>query len=161
MEVQTEMERKAIVDAVSVATQTVCSMMLNLEVEVQPAIDQPDPAPVDGVVALLGFTGGWVGTGMVFCSEQFACRVGSAMLMTDVEKINAEILDGVGELANMVLGNFKEGMEPHTGPLSLSIPTVVYGKNFSTRTPIQASWVIVPFLVEGETFEVRVCMKQK
>jgi CheY-specific phosphatase CheX len=61
----------------------------------------------------------------------------------------------------MILGNFKETMESHTGPLSLSVPTVVYGKNFSTRTALQAPWVIVPFQLGDEVFQVRVCIKRR
>jgi chemotaxis protein CheX len=155
------MERNAIVAAVEEATRNVFSMMVNLEVAPQEPIDHPDPEPVDGVVALLGFTGGWIGTGMLFCSDRLACRIGSAMMMAEVHDINGDVLDGIGEMANMVLGNFKEAMEAHLGALTLSVPTVVYGKNFSTRTPVQASWTIVPFLVAQERFEVRVCLKQK
>jgi CheY-specific phosphatase CheX len=83
------------------------------------------------------------------------------MLMTEVNEVNADVLDGIGEMANMVLGNFKENMFRHTGALSLSIPTVVWGKNFSTRTSLRASWVIVPFTTGDDLFEVRVCMKNK
>ena len=42
-----------------------------------------------------------------------------------------EVLDGIGELANMILGNFKESIETQTGPLALTVPTVVYGKKLS------------------------------
>ena len=68
--------------------------------------------------------------------------------MTEVAEVDGEVLDGIGELANMILGNFKESIETQTGPLALTVPTVVYGKNFQTRTPVLASWTIVPFKVE-------------
>ncbi len=135
--------------------------MLAMTVEGQPALDRPDPELLDGVVGLLGFTGGWVGTGMLFCEDHFACRVGSAMLMHECREINADVLDGIGEMANMILGNFKEEMEVLTGPLSLSVPTVVYGKNFSTRTAIHVPWIVVPFHLGDDVFQVRVCMKAR
>ncbi len=155
------MDRRTIINAVTTATTSVYSMMANLEVEPQEPEDHADPEPVNGVVAVLGFTGDWLGTGMLYCSERFACRVGSAMIMTEVSEVNGDVLDGIGEMANMILGNFKEAMETHVGPLQLSVPTVVYGKNFSTRTPLKAIWTIIPFKSGDETFEVRVCIKKK
>lgn len=158
---ESELEREAIIGAVNQATETVFSTMLGMAVQAQPALDRPDPELLDGVVGLLGFTGGWVGTGMLFCEDHFACRVGSAMLMHECKEINADVLDGIGEMANMILGNFKEAMEARTGPLSLSVPTVVYGKNFSTRTSIHVPSIIVPFQLDQDIFQVRVCMKPR
>jgi chemotaxis protein CheX len=155
------MDIQTIVHALHDATKGVFSTMLGMEVTPGEAIDHEDPEPVNGVIALLGFTGPWVGTGMLYCSEQFARHIGSKMLMAEVHEVNADVLDGIGEMANMVLGNFKENMFQHTGALSLSIPTVVWGKNFSTRTSLRASWVIVPFTTGDDLFEVRVCMKNK
>ena len=156
---ETVMDQQIIVDAVRGATENVFSTMMDLEVETLKPTDHQEPGAVDGVVSLLGFTGPWTGTGMFYCSEAFACRVGSALLMTEVTEVNGEVLDGIGELANMILGNFKETIETQTGPLALTVPTVVYGKNFQTRTPVLASWTIVPFKVEDTTFEVRVCIQ--
>ena len=162
MPVETAIDTSVIVGAVQQATESVFSMMLDLPVEIQPHQTVPQPDPVDGVVALLGFTGPWTGTGVLYCDERFACKIGSAMLMTEVTQINGDVLDGLGEVANMVLGNFKESLEPRTGPLGLSVPTVVYGKNFSTRSAIKAEWILVPFnSADGGRFEVRVCMQQR
>ena len=162
MPAETAIDTGLIVGAVQRATESVFSMMLNLPAEVQPHLRVPQPDPVDGVVALLGFVGPWAGTGVLYCDEVFACKIGSAMLMAEVTEINGDVLDGLGEVANMILGNFKESVESHTGPLGLSIPTVVYGKNFSTRTAIKAAWTLVPFKSGDEgRFEVRICIKQK
>lgn len=162
MPVETAIDTSVIVGAVQQATESVFSMMLDLPVKVQPHQTVLQPDPVDGVVALLGFTGPWAGTGVLFCDERFARKIGSAMLMTEVNEINGDVLDGLGEVANMVLGNLKESLEPHTGPLGLTIPTVVYGKNFSTRSAIKSAWTVVPFKSgDDERFEVRVCMQQR
>jgi CheY-specific phosphatase CheX len=151
--------RGLIIAAIHEAATVVFSTMFNLSVVPEPATDHPQPEPVNGIVAMLGFTGPWIGSGMLFCPERTACRVGSAMLMHEIREINSDLLDGLGEMANMILGNFKESMEQHVGALSLSLPMVVYGKNFTTRAPTQAPWIIVPFQLEEDSFEVRVCMK--
>ena len=159
--IESELHRDAIIGAVNHATEAVFSTMLAMTVEALPALDRPVPELLDGVVGLLGFTGGWVGTGLLFCADHFACRIGSAMLMHECNEINADVLDGIGEMANMILGNFKEEMEALTGPLSLSVPMVVFGKNFSARTAVQVPWIVVPFQLEQDVFQVRVCMKSR
>ena len=158
-QVQTSVETATIVDAVCQATQSVFSMMLSLEAEARPHRTVDQPGPVDGVVALIGFTGPWGGTGVFYCQEKLACKMGSSMLMMEINEINGEVLDGVGEVANMILGNFKKSIETHTGALGLSVPTVVYGKNFSTRSAIKSDWTLVPFQCAGDSFEVRICMQ--
>lgn len=157
---ESDLARETIVDALNRATESVFSTMLGLAVQAHPPSGRPEPELLDGVVGLLSFTGNWVGTGILFCEDHFACRVGSAMLLHECKEINADVLDGIGEMANMILGNFKESIQSHTGPLSLSVTTVVYGKNFSTRSPIQAPWTVVPFQIDQDIFQVRICMKR-
>ncbi len=158
-QVETTVDTAVIAGAVREATQAVFSMMLSLEAEAYEPRTVAQPDPVDGVVALIGFTGPWGGTGVLYCHEDLACKMGSAMLMMEINEINGEVLDGVGEVANMVLGNFKESIETHTGALGLSVPTVVCGKNFSTRSTIKSDWTVVPFQCGGDSFEVRICMQ--
>ena len=130
-------------------------MMLAMQPTAGEAQEMENPPSFDGVISLLTFTGDWIGAGMFCCDEAFACKVGSAMLITSVEQVNADVLDGIGEMANIILGNIKEVLEAETGPLTLGIPTVVWGKNFCARTVVKTPWTIVPFECAGGKFEVR------
>ena len=161
MPVAAALETDVIVDAVRQATESVFLTMLALEVHVQPHQAIAQPEPLNGVVALVGFTGPWSGTGTLYCQEGFACKIGSAMLLTEIAEVNGDVLDGVGEVANMVMGNFKQSIESHTGPLGLSVPTIVYGKNFSTRSATKSDWLVVPFKAGDDVFEIRVWIKPK
>jgi CheY-specific phosphatase CheX len=60
----------------------------------------------------------------------------------------------------MALGNFKENLEAQIGALSLSIPAVLYGKNFTARWPVEAPWVVVPFTAAGAACDLRVCIQE-
>lgn len=155
--VSTEVRKDATIES----TQAVFSMMMSLEVRVVHAEETDRLKPRDGVVAMISFTGDWYGTGVIHCEEKIACKIGGAMMMCELEHINTDVLDGVGELANMVLGGFKEAMASHVGQMTLSVPTVVYGKSFLVRTPIKAPWLEVRFEVDGEMFDVLVCMTKK
>ena len=96
--------------------------------------DHPSVEPNDGVVSFIGIAGSWAGTGSLTCSPPMACRICSAMLMTEGTAVDEEVLDAVAELTNMIIGSVKTDLENELGPLGLSIPTVVFGRNFKTKS---------------------------
>ncbi len=155
------LDEQSLTQAVRQATAAVFSTMLNLQVDALENRHVSDPPPDTGVMAVLGFTGDWVGSGVFYCQEKMACRLSSAMLMTEITQITDEVLDGVGEVANMVMGNVKDGLSTVIGPLAMSVPTVVFGRNFQTRPPLRHSWFIAPFQVGEDRFEVRLCLSPK
>ncbi len=149
-----------IIPAVLSATQEVFSTMLNLPLEqVLTREEASDPGAFDGVVALVGVAGDWVGTGRVSCSSRFACQIAGALLMSPpFEAVNEEVLDGVAEVSNMIIGNVKTFLEERLGTMSLSIPTVVFGRNYQTRSARVLQWNVVPFRSGDEIMEVRFCL---
>lgn len=160
MSATTTLATELMTEAARESTSAVFSMMVNMDITALEAFEDPNPPAFDGVVALLAFNGAWIGSGMVCCHERLACLVSSAMLGHELKKVDDDVLDGMGEIANMVLGNVKECLESHTGALSLSIPTVLWGKNYSARSGIRAPWVVQPFQIGKDVFEVRLCMKR-
>ena len=55
-------------------------------------------------------------------------------------------------------GNLKTALEDHLGPMGLSIPTVIHGRNFRSRSVGTQEWSIVPFLLDSGELEVHVCL---
>ncbi len=150
-----------IFDMTGVSVRETFSTMLNLEVERGSAyIEQGAHASKDGVVALVGLAGKWMGTGAISCSSELACKLASIMLMTEYPAVHDDVLDAFGELCNMIIGGFKTRLEHTTGPMGLSLPTVVFGRNFTTRSLAKSHWNVVPFHVLGHPFEVHVCLTQ-
>ncbi len=144
------------------AARSVFFTMLGLPLTDKPSYEAPtEPADAcDGVEALVGIGGSWTGTGRICCSSKFACTMAGALLMTTCEALDEEVLDAVGELANIVIGNIKTGLEEQLGPLGLSIPTVIFGRNYRTRSAGVTSWLVVPFESNEELWEVRFCLVQ-
>jgi len=137
----------------------VFSTMLN--VEIQYGTDRTDtgsPEANDGVVSLIGIAGTWAGTGSLTCSPALACRICSQLLMTESSAVDEDVLDAVAELTNMVIGNVKTDLETQLGPLGLSIPTVVFGRNFKTKSAGHADWMVVEFIWENEPLVVKLCL---
>lgn len=150
-----------IVSAVRSAAHDVFSLMLNLPLEDRPhheRIEKDPPENADGVEAMVGIAGTWIGTGRICCTPQFACRVASALLMAECPGLNEEVLDAMAEVANMIIGNVKTHFEETLGPLDLSIPMVVFGHNYKTRSIGAPSWVVVPFQTGECAWEIRFCL---
>ena len=148
-----------IVDYIRAAAADVFSTMLGLEIKTgTPYMDERAPTVSDGVLAVVSMAGNWTGAGVISCSAEFACRVCNLLLMTEAAAVDEEVLDAVGEVANMIVGNFKTMVEEHAGPLALSIPTVIFGKNFTSRSLGTASWVVVPIEFQQESIELRACL---
>jgi chemotaxis protein CheX len=151
------MQRSEIIQAVHAATAEVFSTMLGVEVEPVPVrTDRSNPSVVEGVMAFVGIAGPWMGSGVISCSASFACRICELFLMTEASAVNEEVLDAVGELTNMIIGNFKTAAEAVVGPLGLSVPTVIYGRNFMSKSLGNNDWLVMPFQCGDDTFEIRV-----
>ena len=153
------MEKEEIVSLVTNATREVFSTMLGTEVVAgEPRIEQAAPGPTEGVVSLVGLAGTWVGTGSISCSSDMARKLSGQFLMTEFASVNEEVLDAMSELTNMIIGNFKTGAEEKLGPMGLSIPTVIFGRNFTTRTVSKKNWILVPFTSGDGSFDIHICL---
>ncbi|MCX6619945.1 MAG: chemotaxis protein CheX [Acidobacteria bacterium] len=145
--------------AIITATEEVFTTMLGMDLIAQASyVDRKASRPMDGVVSLIGLAGSWVGTGSITCSGELACKISGQFLMSEYDAVDEEVLDAVAELTNMIVGNVKTIIEEDLGPLGLSIPTVVFGRNFTTLTIGTSDWTIVPFFCGGEKLEVNICL---
>jgi chemotaxis protein CheX len=112
----------------------------------------------DGVLAFIGLAGLWVGMGSVSVSGALACRISSRFLTADYRSVDDDVLDSMGELTNMIIGNVKTRLEEVLGPMGLTIPTVIYGRNFTSRTLGTEEGTKVLFHLNGERMEIHICL---
>ena len=151
--------RNIIEASISHSVVQIFSTMLGAEIQQgEVSIETSNPEANDGVVSLIGIAGTWVGTGSITCSPSLACRICSQLLMTESSSVDEEVLDAVAELTNMVVGNVKTDLETHLGPLGLSIPTVVFGRNFKTKSAGHAEWIVSKFIWDNEILVVKLCL---
>lgn len=161
-ETMTDQEiQELLITAMKKSTSDVFSTMLGMEAEVG-EVNQGSrsPAPTEGVVSLIGLTGPWMGTGSISCSPQMACALAGALLMGEYPAVDEEVLDAVAEVTNMVIGNVKTMIEEKVGFMGLSIPTVIFGRNFSTKSAGSHSWTMVPFQFSAGKVLVQMCLVQ-
>jgi chemotaxis protein CheX len=151
--------KEFVVDSINQSTLQVFSTMLSVELAPGPAtFEDAKPYMNCEVISLIGIAGSWAGTGSLSCSAAFACRVCANMLMTEATAVDEEVLDAVAELTNIIIGNVKTGLESKLGPLGLSIPTVVYGRNFKTKTAGPTDWISMRFDWDGDHLLVKLCL---
>lgn len=96
--------------------------------------------PISSVIGLSGRAAGMV---VINFSEEVAKQAASAMLMMEVTELNEDVLDAVGEVANMVAGSAKAQLEEYE--LSISLPNIVTGKDHEIHFPSDTTPICVPF----------------
>ena len=94
------------------------------------------------ITSMVGLAGQLCGVLSVRCSEKAAMLMTSKMLGIDVEKVGAEMTDALGEVCNMVAGNFKNKIAGLAEGCVLSPPTVITGSDYNlhalANSPIEA-----------------------
>jgi chemotaxis protein CheX len=109
--------------------------------------------PCDGhgleVTAMVGLAGKLCGVLSLRCSAKSAVRMASRMLGTDPEQASPETWDAIGEVCNMVAGNFKNKISGLGDGCMLSVPTVVSGQDYSLRS-LAGNEIHSTLLFEGE-----------
>ena len=153
-------EHEYVAGLIREATHEVCCTMLGLTpAPGAPAREQTISTTVDGVVVLLGIAGPWTGTGRLHTSAELACRLATALTDVRCENLTDDVLDAMAEIGNMIIGFVKTGLEERLGPLGLSVPTVIYGRNYHTRNQPGSDWTVIDFDCGGEILEVRLCLE--
>lgn len=106
--------------------------MMGLPVEEGPLDDLPQDTDKTEMVAFVGLSGSSAGMLGVYCSEELARRMASALLGEEQETVNEEVRDGFGEIANIIAGNVATALGNMGETVQLSLPSVIHGKSLVT-----------------------------
>ncbi len=147
-------------ESIRAVTADVFATMLNLDIAPAEAVAEPETSSMtDGIVALIGLAGDWVGTGVLQCDAGLACTLYSHLLMTPAtDGVTADVLDAVAEITNMIIGAVKNDIESELGAMGMSVPTVVFGRHFTTRSTGAPPWTTVTFACAGSYLHVRISL---
>ncbi len=138
--------RECWLPTLQLAMQEVFELMLACPLHVS-----PEPAPEQGldITAMVGLAGQLCGILSVRCSSQSAARIASRMLGVDTDTAGPEMWDAVGEICNMVAGNFKNKISGLGDGCLLSVPTVITGGEYSLHSMVNDEMHTV-LLFEGQ-----------
>ncbi|MDO3378095.1 chemotaxis protein CheX [Geoalkalibacter halelectricus] len=135
------------------ATQCVFSTMLMLDLEPEPVENAGEVALAGGITGMLGFSGDLSGMLSLHCPAQVATGITGGFLGMEVEEINADVKDAIGEMVNMLTGSLKEGLAHVGHDIRLAIPTTIVGRSFRISSQSAENRICIPFsLPEGRFF---------
>jgi chemotaxis protein CheX len=102
-----------------------------------------------GVTSMVGLAGQLCGVITLHCDEKAAVLMTSKMLGLPVDKVGAEMSDALGEICNMVAGNFKNKISGLGDGCMLSPPTVIVGSDYSTYSLADSPGLEVSLVFES------------
>jgi len=104
--------------------------------------------------AMIGLAGSLCGILTVRCDGKTAFQVAKCML-GDTAKSEEEVADALGEICNMIAGNFKNKLAGADERCMLSVPSVITGGEYSLHSLADGSSMEAIFLFEDAPVSVR------
>jgi chemotaxis protein CheX len=104
--------------------------------------------------AMIGLAGSLCGVLTVSCDAATARQLAKCML-GDIVSSEDQVSDALGEICNMVAGNFKNKLTGLDGRCLLSIPTVISGGEYQFRSLADGDPLDVCVLFDGRPVSIR------
>jgi chemotaxis protein CheX len=139
------------------AIRNVFQTMLKLDVSMQkPHVKNEAKASAD-VSGVIGFSGDATGCVVLSFPRDVACKVASTFAGTPIDLESPDMIDAIGELANMVAGNAKKDFEGVR--ICISLPSVVIGHDHIVSQSRMVPRLVLPCQSPLGDFYVEVAMK--
>lgn len=118
--------------------------------------DEKITGDISGVIGIVSqdFTGSVV----ISFPEKTFLNVISSMLGEEFTTLNSEIIDGAGELTNMIFGQAKITLNEKGYGIKTALPSVIAGKDHSLNAMTKGPVVVVPFTTPKGNFFVEICL---
>jgi len=136
--------------ALAKAAEDVFSMMVG--VTVMP-VEGPRPDFTPQVTGTVGIAGAFSAVFSLRCSTQTANSIASQMLGVSLEEANAQQNDAVGEICNIIAGDFKAKIGL-SDQCMLSVPTVITGRDYQLRPAANSERVELQLTYGDEKIDV-------
>jgi chemotaxis protein CheX len=128
-------------------------------VRLAPSLKQDNCAKGD-ISGIIGFAGKDVhGSVALSFPQETVLKIYSLMVGDVATKINNDVQDTVGELANIVAGGAKTEFDKQGMAFHISIPTVVVGQNHTIIHKGNTPVVLIPFQLESCEFVMEISLK--
>ena len=119
---------------------------------------EPHPDREFDVTSMVGLAGKISGVMTLSCPVKCAALMASRMLGVDVHEAGPEIWDAVGEVCNMIAGNFKNKIAGLGDGCMLSVPTVITGVSYDLHPLVDSAQTEVQLLFEGLPLTVSIAV---
>lgn len=133
------------VPLLEMAAREVFELMLSCQLTPASSIDE---SSMD-VTGMVGLAGELCGVITARCDQKTAILMASKMLGLPIEKVGQDFVDALGEVCNMVAGNFKNKIAGLSDGCMLSPPSVISGSNYSLHSLADSPGLQVRMLFEN------------
>lgn len=130
---------------------------LNMDVTVGKPFLKGDKNSLLEVSAVIGLAGETQGAVVLTFTREIAVKMISNFVGHDYKYLSNEVLDGVGELVNIIVGNAKKDLNGHR--ISISLPGVVTGRDYKIHWPDGTPVISIPFTCSLGNFALNVSLK--
>jgi chemotaxis protein CheX len=130
---------------------------LGLEVESGKPYVLDDPQELDEVSGIIGLAGETTGSVVLSFSRDTAIKIVSKFAGHAYQALGSDVLDGVGELINIVAGNAKKDLIDFK--IVISLPGVITGSNYRIHWPENIPVISVPFSSSAGNFTLNVSLR--
>ena len=141
------------------ATKEIFSTMIMMEINLEEITDVHGPL-TDTITAMIGLAGKRKGVLAVHFPYPVALAITSSFLMMDVEEMNDDVHDAMGEIANMLGGNIKTILSGNGRDIDLSMPSTIAGSEYSFQSDKDVEKVIIKFATEKGSFLVEMDLEK-
>lgn len=112
-------------------------------------------APLENsITGVIGLAGTHKGVLAMHFPKPVAMAITGSFLGMDVDEINEDVEDAVGELANMLGGSVKSILSAKGRDIDLSLPSVISGENYDFQPTREIERVVIPFQCDAGDFMV-------
>lgn len=126
-------------------------------------------APIQGeinplqntITGMIGLAGTHKGMMAIHLPETLAKRVTGNFLGMEVEEVDNDVQDAIGELANMLGGSIKAILSDNGKDIKLSMPSTICGQEYRFQSHYDGESVVVPFIAEESQFLVELRIKKE
>ncbi len=132
----------------------VFATMIFIDIKSGDAMTGQDDSIDSNLTSMIGLAGDLQGVLAVHCPESAALGISGAMLGMTIDAINDDVLDAIGEIANMVAGGLKTSLDGDNITTELAIPTTVLGKAVRTSGQAGGARFLIPFATPVGDFGV-------
>lgn len=114
---------------------------------------------VSGVIGIVSEA--FNGSVVISFPEKTFLKVMSNMLGEEYTVLSKDILDGAGEITNMIFGQAKVTLNDRGYGIKVALPQVISGKGHSLTTPsAKGPTVVIPFTSEAGDFFVEISVSE-
>ncbi len=149
-----------LVRSIQETTLEIFGTMIMMEVVAEEPLGEPSLLYRNSISGMVGLAGTARGGLAVHVPWGLARAITGSFLGIEVEEINEDVQDAIGELANMLAGNIKSALSGNGKDIELSLPSTISGEEYGIHCGDDSEITVVPFTSNGQRFYVELQLER-